>query len=47
MSKDIQIRNSTVDFLVFTRDSEERKWNLGKSPGWRYMTYTESYRTTV
>ena len=23
MSKDIQIRNSTVDFLVFTRDSEE------------------------
>lgn len=23
MSKDVQIRNSTVDFLVFPRDSEE------------------------
>ena len=41
MSKELQIRNSTVDFLVFTRDAGER-WNGSQGSEWRYMAYAES-----
>ena len=40
MSKELQIRNSTVDFLVFTRDAGER-WNGSQGSEWRCMAYEE------
>ena len=39
MSKELQIRNSTVDFLVFTRDAGEDGIEVRV---WRCMAYAES-----
>ena len=41
MSKELQIRNSTVDFLVFTRDAGEDGIE-GQGSEWRCMAYAES-----
>ena len=41
MSKELQIRNSTVDFLVFTRDAGEDGIRSQGSE-WRCMAYAES-----
>ncbi len=39
MSKELKIRNSTVDFLVFT-EMQERNRSQGSE--WRCMAYAES-----
>lgn len=44
--KKLQIRNSTIDFLVFTKDAEEKR-HRGKSAGGYRMADTESHRPAL